>query len=87
MSLYFFSFYEERKGEPHLFLSLLGGPVVLSWEEKGCDFFPPFKDPKWQLSLCLYCLLLSLHCLALTACVGAQQGTLIIFSLPQVLPS
>lgn len=40
MSIYFFSFFfDERKGELHLVLSLLGGPVVLSWEEKGCDFF------------------------------------------------
>lgn len=88
MSLYFFSFFlMKEKGSS---ISSCPSWVVLLFfhgKRKGVIFFPPFKDPKWQLLLCLYCLLLSQHCLALTACVGAQQGTLIIFSLPQVLPS
>lgn len=52
-------FMKKEKGGP---ISSCPSWVVLLFfhgKRKGVIFFPPFKDPKWQLSLCLYCVLLS----------------------------
>lgn len=71
LSLLFFS--DERKGEPQVFWSLLGGPVVPSWEEKGYNFFL-LSNRKWRLLLCLFCLLHSQDCLLYYVCKSPAGG-------------
>lgn len=59
---YLFFFLVKERGSPISSYPSWVVLVLLHSSRKGV-IFSPFKDPKWRLLLCLYCLLHSQHCL------------------------